>query len=217
MIISPGVTIGGAITIADPTIPTQGNVTSWTDSTFANIAGNGSGYLSSSLSATNQMCWQLFYAERTVIIPAQANGLGLSVYAGDSNSWTWWITVGAIPGINNFYSNPAQIGSGTCSASTTGLAGAFVPSTTTVSTTIPAGSYFMIGVTGGPYYRTFQNATQNNTFTINGVPYVTALNTVYYSPYPSGPTAGVPTQVGGTTAGYTTYTGNITVLSVVFQ
>lgn len=216
MIIEPGVTIGGAITIFDPTIPTQGNVTAWTDATYANIASVGSGVLTSSQAATNDTCWQLFYAYQTITIPAQANGIGLNVYAGDSNSWTWYITIGGIPGINNFYGTPTVLGTGTCVSTSTGAAGAFVQSTITNATTIPAGSYFMIAtVNAGPFYKTFQAATQNKTFAINGVPYVTALNTVYISS--SSTTQSIPYQVGGTDHTYTTTANTVAVMGVVFQ
>lgn len=215
MIIGPGVTIGGAITIADPNIPTLGNTIAWTDGTYANVAGVGSGITTSSLASTNNMCWQLFYAWRTVTIPAQANGVGIDSTTTNVNNFNYYVTVAsAIPGVNDFYSTPVQI---TSQGSTNYTAGVLCQTTTTVSTTIPAGCYFMIGVSGGPYTRAFQTATQNNTFSINGVPYVTALNTVYYGPWPSGPTSGVPTQVGGTTSGYVTYTSNVSVISVVFQ
>ena len=70
-------------------------------------------------------------------------------------------------------------------------------------------------VNAGPFYKTFQAATQNKTFAINGVPYVTALNTVYISS--SSTTQSIPYQVGGTDHTYTTTANTVAVMGVVFQ
>ena len=76
--------------------------------------------------------------------------------------------------------------------------------------------YFLIGVVGGPFYRTEKLLAANRTAWISGTPYVTVFNTYYRGAWPTGPTSGIPTDLGGA-ATFTKFTDRVGVTSIKFK
>ena len=116
-------------------------------------------------------------------------------------------TIGSFTG-ENFYSG---------SVSYNYTAGGFNQLTFTSQLNIPANRYFLIGVVSGPYYRNFKSLADNRTAVIGGTTAaVTAINKVWWGSWPSGPTTGIPTQLGGA-ATFTEFTGYIPITSTKFE
>ena len=80
--------------------------------------------------------------------------------------------------------------------------------------TIPAGRYFLLGISG-PRYATFQTAALNKTAYVGAVPYFTVLNTVFIN-NASLLTPTIPSQLGGTDTSYTQYDNTTWAASFAF-
>lgn len=193
--------------------PEVGTAVAWQVGTYFDSFSSQSGVTTNDLANTNNMCWQLYYAWKDLTISAAANTTAINTAINGTNTVTFVRSVGNVPNAARYFPAATTISS----ASTSYVAGGFNQYTTTVSTTIKAGQYFLIGVTSGPFYRSFKTLAANRTAQVAGESYVTAINTVWHGGWPSGPTAGVPTQLGGTTAGYTQYDGYVPVISVKFS
>lgn len=196
-------------------IPSVGTAVAWTQGTYFDSYTSQSGVTTSDLSPTNNMCWQLFYAWKDVTIGTGAVGLGVNTYANGTNSIQYWRSTSSATSASGSFPSATQIGSSAGNFSYS--AGGFNEVTPSASSTITAGKYFLIGTVNGPYYRTFKTLAANRTAQVSGVSYVTALNRIWYGPWPSGPTSGIPNQIGGPTSGYTEYNGYVPVMSVKFS
>lgn len=193
--------------------PAIGTAVAWSLGTYFDSYTSQSGVTTNDLANTNNMCWQLFYAWKDLTISAAANTTAINTAANGSNTVTFRRSVGNVSDAALYF--PAET---TISNSLTNyVAGGFNQYTTTVATSIPAGRYFLIGVTSGPFYRSFKTLAANRTAQVSGESYFTAINKVWHGGWPSGPTTGIPTQLGGTTTGYTQYDGYVPVLSVKFS
>lgn len=193
--------------------PSLGTTVAWTTGSYFDSYTSQSGVTTNDLANTNNMCWQLFYAWRSLTISAAANTTGINTAINGNNTVTFVVSVGNVNDASRYFPAATTISS----AATSYVAGGFNQYTTTVSTTIGAGKYFLIGVTNGPFYRSFKTLADNRTAQVSGESYVTAINKVWHGGWPSGPTSGIPTQLGGPTSGYTQYDGYVPVISVKFS
>lgn len=191
-----------------------GTAVAWTSATYFDSFTSQNGITTSNLSPTNNMCWQIYYAHRAMTIAAAANSIGLNTYLNGTNSWTWYASVSTVNDNSGSFPSESSIASTVGSVGYT--AGGFSQQTVSSLVTIPANRYFLIGINGGPYYKTFRTLAANRTAQISGVSYVTAFNRVFYGPHGSGPTSGIPSQLGGARTGYTEYNGYVPVWSVKF-
>lgn len=191
-----------------------GTAVAWTSATYFDSFTSQSGITTSNLSPTNSMCWQIYYAHKAMTIAAAANSIGLNTYLNGSNSWTWYTSVSTVN--DNSGSFPSESSFATTGGVVGYTAGGFSQQTVSSLVTIPANRYFLIGHVAGPYYRTFRTLAANRTAQISGVSHVTAFNRVFYGPHGSGPTSGIPSQLGGARTGYTEYNGYVPVWSIKF-
>lgn len=212
-------TFNGKVIQIGPEVPSSsvtggtGTLVAYTIGTYFDAYTQASGVTTTDGISTNNGCWQLYYAHSAVTITTGSNKIGLNSYLNGNNSWTWYVAVSSI-------SN--TIGSwGTVSAITTlqGFAyatGGFNQSNITANVSVPANRYFLIMNTGGPFYRTVKSLAANRTAQIGGVNFITMCNKVCLGDWPAGGTTVVPTQFGGSGAGYTYYTAHTHVHSVKF-
>ena len=191
-----------------------GTAVSWTSDTYFDSWTSQSGQTTSALLPTNNLCWQIYYAHKAVSISAGPTKIGLNTYVNGVNSWQYYASVGSVSDSSGSFPTESQF------AATSGnigyTAGGFSQLTAASTVTIPANRFFLIGLTSGPYYRTFKTLAANRTAQISGVSYVTAINRVFYGPHSTGPTSGIPTQLGGARSGYTEYNGYVPLISVKF-
>lgn len=207
----------GPISVVPRTVfvnpPSVGTTVAWTLGTYFDSYTSQSGVTTNDLANTNNMCWQLYYAWKDLTISAAANTTAINTAINGNNTVTFVRSVGNVTDAARYFPAATTISS----AATNYVAGGFNQYTTTVSTTIKAGQYFLIGVTNGPFYRSFKTLADNRTAQVSGESYVTAINKVWHGGWPTGPTSGIPTQLGGTTSGYTQYDGYAPVISVKFS
>ena len=203
-----------------------GTQVAWTSNTYFDSFSSQSGVTTTDAVPTNNMVWQMFYAHKAITIPADGiSRLGINTYQSGNNSIVWWISKSSSTNTVGSFSTPAQISAQTLYNYS---AGGFNQAVANSAASIPANTYFIVGVTAGPYYRSIK-ASGNRTATIAGENVVTSINTVFLGPFgsPSGPSNGVPTALGGTLAGYTygsggsaeytQYDGYQSVISIKFK
>lgn len=147
-------------------------------------------------------------------IAAAANSVGINTYQNGTNSWTWYASVSTVSDNSGSFPSASIFASSGGNVSYT--AGGFSQQTVSSLVTIPANRYFLIGIVSGPFYKTFRTLAANRTAQISGISHITAFNRVFYGPWPSGPTSGIPSQLGGAQTGYTEYNGYVPVWSVKF-
>jgi len=178
-----------------------------TDSDLAISGGPGiSGY------NTNNLIWQVFYAHQSVELTVASNKWGFVPYSSGTNTVSLRQSVSTVNDTLGSFASDGLI-SNSASVSYTGDALNERPINTKL--TVPASRYFLLGLTGGPFYRMFKTLANNRTATVGGSPIVTVLNRFYWGAWPSGPTSGIPTQLGGAST-FTLVTGSVPVLSFKF-
>ncbi len=154
----------------------------------------------------------MFYAWQAITIPVVSPAFGIATTVNNSNSTALRYSLSSVDGTVGSFGADAQIATqGTTSYTAGGLF--TVPMTSARS--IPANRYFLLGVTGGPFYKSFKALAANRTATVGGSPVVTAINKIWWPGWPGGPTSGIPTQLGGA-ATFTELTGYIPVTSFKF-
>jgi len=216
VVIGPGIVIGSGVTI-NSTIagPDQGTTVPWTSGTYFNSWTSQSGVTTSDIASynTNNLVWQLLYAWQAITIPLQNPAWGIATTANGSNSSTLRYSLSSVDATIGSFGADAQIGANITSSYT---AGGFFVGQTTASRSIPANRYFLLGITGGPFYRSFRTLAANRTATISGNPVFTVINKFWWPGWPSGATTGIPTQLGGSQGGYTERSGFMPVTSFIF-
>jgi hypothetical protein len=225
LVIGTGITIETGITISSEfTGPDQGTLVPYTSGTYFNSWTSQSGVTtsdfptantagSSSTYNTNNLVWQLLYAWQNITIPAQNPQFGAATTVGGSNSMTLRYSLSSADFTIGSFGADVQIGANVTGSYT---AGSFFVGQTTSARSIPANRYFLLGITSGPFYRSFKTLSASRTATISGNPVVTVINKFWWPGWPTGPTSGVPTQLGGATGGYTEQTGYVPVTSFIF-
>jgi hypothetical protein len=213
--IGPGIVIGSGVTI-DSVIagPDQGTTVPWTSGTYFNSWTSQSGVTTSDLAYnTNNLVWQLLYAWQAITIPVLNPAWGIATTANGSNTSNLRYSLSSVDATIGSFGADAQIGTNNLGSYT---AGGFFEGRVTSSRSIPANRYFLLGITGGPFYRSFRTLAANRTATISGNPVFTVINRFWWPGWPTGPTTGVPTQLGGSTSGYTEQSGYMPVTSFIF-
>lgn len=224
LVVGSGITIGpGVRLVGELSGPAQGTLVPWTSGTYfdswtsqsgvtttdlptANTAGSSSTY------NTNNLVWQMFYAWQAISIPIVSPFFGVNTTVSNTNTVSLRFSSSTTDYVaGNFV---ADVAIGGMSGSYT--AGGLMTGPVTTAKSIPANRYFLLGITSGPFYKSFKALAGNRTATIGGNPVVTAINTIWWPGWPSGPTSGIPTQLGGATAGYTELSGYIPVTSFMF-
>lgn len=163
---------------------------------------------------TNNGCFQLYYAHQNLSISSGTSKIALNPYTSGTNTWSW------VYAISNSTDTIGDWGSSnplTSSRSGSYISGVLSYSNITSTVNIPANTYFLIGNSGGPYFRTVKLLAESRTAFVSGNPYVTAINKVCLGNWPSGGTTAVPTQFGGLGTGYTLFDGYAHVHSVTFD
>lgn len=198
----------------DPAL-TLGTEVAWTPGTYFDSWTSQSGVTTEDLPGTpwtNRLCWQMYYAHVGVKITATTNRFGVATAINGSNT----IQVrGAVSSANNTvgsFTGEAQY----ANRSFTYTAGGFNELPFLSQFNVPANRYFLLGVTAGPFYRTFKSLAANRTAVSGGSAIVTAINTVWWGAWPSGPSTGIPTQLGGVST-FTEYSGYAPVVSAKFE
>lgn len=186
---------------------------SWTNDTFFDNWTSQSGVTLSNNDPTNDFCWQLYFSHQALTVSADGqNRLGLNTYLNGNNSWTWWLSLSTVDNTLGSFSSPQQA---TNNVNFTYATGGFNSSPMSTTLTIPANRYFLIGISTGPYYKTFRTLLKPRTAVIGSTPYLTVLRTVYYATHNSG-LLGIPSQLGGPTNGYLEFTDRVMVSSIRF-
>jgi hypothetical protein len=163
---------------------------------------------------TNNGCWQLYYAHQNISIPSGNNNIGLNPHTSGTNAWTWYY---AISNSTNTIGDWSSVSALTTSRSGSYTGGVITYSNIISTINIPANTYFLIGNTSGPFYRTIKELSESRTAIVSGSPYVTAINQVCLGNWPSGGTTTIPSQFNGAGSGYTFYDGYAHVHSVKFS
>ena len=186
-----------------------GNTVSWSSNTYFYTAGYDKLSGSDIQYDTNNMVWQLFYANRSIRLPVGSQKWGPIPRSGGSNGQR----LRAIVAPNN--NDKTNWGSNVETqlyniASVNYTANTLYENPITTQLTVPANRYFLLGIDQGPYYKNYKrNAANSITAVSDGTAVVTVLNEVYIGPWPSGPNSGVPNQLGGNAAGYLRFTSNL--------
>lgn len=213
---------GGSPTSGDPSL-SLGTEVAWTTNTYFNAWTSQTSATSDLATSggpglagynTNQLCWAVFYAHKSIKLTADAvQRWGYVPHSGGSNS------VGlryAVSKANNTLGNFGVDSIIATITSNSYTSGSFFGRTITTTTTIPANRYFLLGMVGGPYYRIFKSLAANRTAVSGGEAIVSTLNQFYWGSWPSGPTTGIPTQLGGSST-FTAVTGYVPLLSYRFE
>lgn len=218
--IAPGVVSG------DPSV-NIGTTVNWTSNTWLYIAGGQANVTAQDyIFDTNNMVWQLCYAHQSIRLPISngavtptGGGARWSTIVRQNGTNTPWI-YGAIGGSGatrtNFKSNTdtvlSPLGPSISYSANTLYAGRI-----DTSFTVPANRFFLIGVTGGPFYKNYRRTANNYTAVYGGNAIITIINEAYTAGWPSGPGRGVPTLLGGNTSSYTRLSSNIMLAAIKFE
>ena len=211
-----------------PTLHTEagflGTSVTWSSNTYFNSFASQSGVLNTDAAPTNNMIWQLFYAHTELRIPADGiNRLGVNSYQSGGTNWNWYFAASGTPNTLGSFSNPVVVGQ---QPTTNFSAGGFSETTATTSVTVPANTYFLVGIENGPFHRSIKQSP-NRTASVSGSNIVTSMNTVFFAPSVNGSNRGVPTALGGSSAfynyssipgaEYVQYDGYQSVISIKFR
>lgn len=146
---------------------------------------------------SNNLLWCVLYAHQSLNLTADAtNRWGyVSLITGSNNIGLRYAVSTQDNTLGNFGTD-TQIGN-IISNSYTG--GTLFERVINSSRTIPANRYFLLGIVGGPFSKVFKSLAGNRTAMSGGQPVVTVLNRFYWGGWTTGPTSGIPTQLGGNT------------------
>lgn len=166
---------------------------------------------------TNNMVWQLFYAHRQIRIPVGSNRWGPIPRQGGNNSLKLRGIVSPDTNNKNSWGSNVETTLGDTVTSVTYSANTLYQTSTTAAITIPANRYFLLGIVGGPFYKTYRKTANNITAVNAGNAIVTVLNEVYVGPWPTGPLVGTPSQLNGNVGTYLKFTSNIYYSGIKFE
>lgn len=211
--------------VGDPNV-TLGTTVSWSSNTFLYLAEGQANVTAQDYTLdTNNIVWQLFYAHKSIRLPvsrgsisASGGGARWSTIVKQNNNNTVFL-YGALGGADatrtNFKSNTDTLLS--TSTSFQYVANVLYQGNITTAFTVPENNYFMLGFTGGPFWKNYRRTANNYTAVSGGNAIVTVINDVYSGGWPTGPGRGIPTQLGGNTSNFTKLTGNILLAAVKFE
>lgn len=162
---------------------------------------------------SNNLAWCLFYAHKSVRL--SADSISRWGYVPNNTGSNTVSLRYAVSTVNN------TVGSfGADSIISTALSNSYTAATLfqrviNTTTTIPANRYFLLGINGGPFRKQFRSLANNRTAVANGEAVVTTLNKFYWGGWPTGPTSGIPSQLGGA-ATFTEVSGYVPLMSFKF-
>jgi hypothetical protein len=208
-----GATIQGTAVNALAAPPSYGTTVAWTSGTYFDSYTSQTS-ATTDLAATNCTCYQLYYCWNSVQLVLNSS-VGIATTTSGTNTWTLcYAKSNSTGGVLGDFGAASNIGSGSGSygAGTLNEASKITPSTIT----IPANVYFILGIYFGPFYRAWRTLGANRTAYVGATPYVTATNTIYYTPAIQNIYAALlPSQLGGALPS-TQYNGYVPVLSWKF-
>jgi hypothetical protein len=207
-------TVSGA-TSGDPALA-LGTEVAWTSGTYFDSWTSQSGVTTEDAPGTpytNYLCWQMFYAHVAVKISATTQRAGVATMINGTNVIAIRTAVASVNNTQSGFTGETQRASQAFSYT----AGGFNQLTFSSQLSVAANRYFLIGVTSGPYYRTFKTLNANRTAVVGGTTaVVTAINKTWWGAHGSGPTTGIPTQLGGSST-FTEWSNIIPVTSFKFE
>lgn len=208
---------GNSNSNSQSSIVSIGTTVDWTPGTYFDNWTSQSGVTTTDLTLnSNNLVWQLYYAHKAIKISNTTQRVLVVPYQGGSNTVRLRKTISTQDDtLGSFAADTSQApASGNGFTYTAG--GTVIQLTNNSLISIPAKRYFMLGIEAGPFYRTFKALEQNRTAVYNGENIVTVVNKVYWPGWPSGPTSGIPTTLGGA-ATFTEYSGYVYVMSAKFE
>ena len=224
MIIGPGITIGGGIYV-DSQIgggggggnsPVDvGTQVAWSSNTYFDSWTSQSGVTTTDAGSldTNNLVWQMFYAHVALTLRSSSGTrYGINPRLNGTNTISCRAAISSVANTIGSFAADTQYGTGS-GAYTSGVLREFAFTSTL---NIPADRYFLLGIVSGPFYRCFKTLAANRTATIGGSNIVTVFNKFWHGAWPSGPTTGIPTQLGGA-ATFTEISGYMPVTSFKFE
>lgn len=162
---------------------------------------------------SNNLAWCLFYAHKSVRLSADSvNRWGYVPFTTNSNSVSLRYAVSTVNNTVGSFASDTEISAGVLNNYT---AAALFQRTIGTTTTIPANRYFLLGLSGGPFRKTFRSLGSNRTAVVNNEAVVSVLNKFYWGGWTTGPTTGIPTQLGGA-ATFTEVSGYVPLFSFRF-
>jgi len=208
-----GATIQGTALNALAAPPAYGTTVAWTSGTYFDSYSSQTS-ATSDLAATNCTCYQLYYCWNSVQLVLNST-VGVAVTTSGTNTVTTCYSksnsTGGVLGDFGAVSNIGT-GSGSYTGGTLNENSKITPSTIT----IPANVYFLLGIYNGPFYRAWRTLGANRTAYVGATPYVTAVNTIYYTPAIQNIYSPLlPSQFGGALPS-TQYNGYMSVISLKF-
>jgi hypothetical protein len=199
----------------DPAL-SLGTEVAWTSGTYFDTWTSQSGVTTEDAPGnpfTNNLCWQMFYAHVPLKISATTQRAGVATMINGSNTIRIRAAITSVNNTQSGFGSEAQYANQSFSYT----AGGFNQLAFTSQLNIPGNRYFLLGVVAGPFYRTFKTLTANRTAVVGGTTaVVTSINKVWWGAWPSGPTTGVPTQLGGSST-FTEWTNIAPVTSFKFE
>lgn len=172
------------------------------------------GYTTSSYPPSNNTSWQLYFSHQEFKIKSSVPGsIGTGTYQAGSNSTAFNISISTADNTLGSFGAVTVIKSQSFSY----IAGGLNVTSPASDVTIPANRYFLFGVgDSGLYYRTILPMASEKTINDEvGNPLVTIKNRIFYSAWPSGPSKSIPSQIGGTSTGYTDGPGYANVYRII--
>jgi len=214
----PGIVSAGPVS-NDPNV-SLGTTVTWNSNTFLYIAGGQANITAQDyIFDTNYMVYQLFYAHQSIRLPTSTgSGFRWSTITRQGGNNTYGLYGVASSSDNtkgNFNSNVETVIGNLTSFNYSG--NVLSQGNVNQQFVIPAKRYFLMGITGGPFYKNYRKTSNNYTAVYNGNAIVTAIPEVYTQGWPSGVNRGVPNQLGGNTSGYTKLVGNILLAAFKFE
>jgi hypothetical protein len=207
-----GLAIGGGQVVPPsppaPVGPALGTQVAWTDNTIWYTAGTSNP--GGAFTASVRPIIQVMYAHKAIKIASGAT-TSLGIYQTQTGGlWRWQASVSSVSDTIGSFSTPIFISPLLGQSNVVG--GQTYTGTTNVEFVVPAYRYFLIIRSPGPLYTASTanpgNGNINRTAMINGEPAFTTLSysIVGSSTSVTNQVTNLPTQLGGTDAGYTTRT-----------
>lgn len=146
---------------------------------------------------SNNLLWVPFYAHQALTLAADAtNRWGYVSLVTGTNSVALRYAVSTQDNTLGSFAADAIAATAVTNSYT---AATLFQRTITTAVSVPANRYFLLGIVGGPFSKVFKELSTNRTAYTGGSPVVTVLNRFYWGGWTTGPTTGIPTQLGGDT------------------
>lgn len=218
-----GTTISVGPVSGDPNLE-LGSQVSWTSNTYfdswtsqtsatSDLGFTGGPNTTNTGYGSNNLAWCLFYAHKSVRLSADGvSRWGYVPFNTGSNNVALRYSVSTTDNTTGSFGADSDIATSTSNSYT---AATLFQRTITSTTTIPANRYFLLGLNGGPFRKVFKSLASNRTAVVNNEAIVTVLNKFYWGGWATGPTSGIPTQLGGSTT-FTEVSGYVPLVSFKF-